>query len=45
MCLAARADAETQVIAGSGHWAMYETPELVNALLLDFHGRASQKHE
>jgi len=40
MCRAARPDVETHVIPASGHWAMYETPEAVNALLLDFHGRA-----
>ena len=36
------ADIETQIIADCGHWAMYECPDAVNALLLDFHGRASQ---
>jgi pimeloyl-ACP methyl ester carboxylesterase len=40
MCRAARPDVETHVIRDCGHWAMYEAPEVVNALLLDFHGRA-----
>jgi len=40
MCRTARPDVETHVISDCGHWAMYEAPETVNALLLDFHGRA-----
>jgi len=40
MCRATRPDVETHVIPACGHWAMYEAPEVVNALLLDFHGRA-----
>ena len=40
-CRAARADVETAVIPDCGHWAMYEAPETVNRLLLDFHGRAA----
>jgi pimeloyl-ACP methyl ester carboxylesterase len=39
MCRAARPDVETHVIPACGHWAMYEAPETVNALLLEFHGR------
>jgi 2-hydroxy-6-oxonona-2,4-dienedioate hydrolase len=39
-CRAARPDVETHVIARCGHWAMYEAPETVNRLMLDFHGRA-----
>ncbi len=41
MCRAIRADVETHVIPACGHWAMYEAPETVNALLLNFHGRTS----
>jgi pimeloyl-ACP methyl ester carboxylesterase len=39
-CRAARPDVESHVIPGCGHWAMYEAPEVVNRLMLDFHGRA-----
>ena len=39
-CRAARPDVETRLIPDCGHWAMYEAPEVVNRLLLDFHGRA-----
>ena len=39
-CRAARPDAVTQVIPGCGHWAMYEAPDTVNQLLIDFHGGA-----
>ena len=39
-CRAARSEVETHIIRDCGHWAMYEAPETVNALLLDFHGRA-----
>lgn len=42
MCHAARPDVQTDIIADCGHWAMYECADTVNALLLDFHGRASQ---
>lgn len=42
LCRAARPDVETHLIPGCGHWAMYEAPEAVNALMLDFHGRACQ---
>jgi pimeloyl-ACP methyl ester carboxylesterase len=42
MCRAARPDIQTQIIPACGHWAMYEAPEVVNALLLDFHGRARE---
>lgn len=40
MCRAARPDVETHVIPDCGHWAMYERPEALNPLLLDFHRRA-----
>ena len=40
MCRAARPDVETHIIPDCGHSAMYEAPEVLNALLLDFHGRA-----
>lgn len=39
-CRAARPDVETRLIPDTGHWAMYEVPEVVNRLMLDFHGRA-----
>jgi len=39
MCRATRPDLETQIIRACGHWAMYEAPKTVNALLLDFHSR------
>lgn len=39
-CRAARPDVRTQVIPDCGHWAMYEAPETVNAMLLSFHGDA-----
>jgi pimeloyl-ACP methyl ester carboxylesterase len=42
MCRAARPDVETHVIPACGHWAMYEAPDTVNTLLLEFHGRAKQ---
>ncbi len=42
MCRATRPDIETQVIPACGHWAMYEAPEVVNALLLDFHRRTHE---
>ena len=37
---ALRPDVVTHVLPGTGHWAMYETPEPVNRLMLDFHGAA-----
>ncbi len=42
MCRETRPGIETRIIPGCGHWAMYEAPETVNALLLDFHGRTHQ---
>ena len=39
-CRAARPDVEAHIIPDCGHWAMYEAPEVVNRLLLSFHGRA-----
>lgn len=40
MCRAARPDIRTELIPDCGHWAMYEAPETVNDLLLDFHASA-----
>jgi pimeloyl-ACP methyl ester carboxylesterase len=40
LCRATRPDVEAHIIPHCGHWAMYEAPEAVNRLLLDFHGRA-----
>ena len=39
-CRAAKPDVETRLIPDCGHWAMYELPEVVNRLMLDFHSRA-----
>ena len=39
-CRAARPDVETRLIPDCGHWAMYEAPDVLNRLLLDFHSRA-----
>jgi pimeloyl-ACP methyl ester carboxylesterase len=39
-CRAARPDLESRIIPDCGHWAMYEAPDAVNRLLLDFHGGA-----
>ena len=41
MCRATRPDVQTHIIPACGHWAMYEEPDTVNALLLEFHGRAA----
>lgn len=38
-CRAARPDLEAHIIPACGHWAMYEAPDEVSRLLLDFHGR------
>lgn len=35
-----RPDVRTEIIPATGHWAMYETPGALNALMLDFHGGA-----
>ena len=40
-CLATRPDAAIRILPDCGHWAMYEAPETVNRLLLDFHGAAA----
>ena len=40
-CRAARPDVQTEIIADCGHWAMYEAPQVVNPLLLDFHRGAT----
>ena len=34
---AAKPDIRTHVVPGAGHWAQYESPDTVNALLLGFH--------
>lgn len=34
------ADARIETIPDCGHWAMYEAPEAVNALMIDFHSNA-----
>jgi 2-hydroxy-6-oxonona-2,4-dienedioate hydrolase len=39
-CRAARPDLESRIVPDCGHWAMYEAPDVVNRVLLDFHGRA-----
>lgn len=39
-CRAAKPDVQTVEIPGCGHWAMYEAPDTVNGLLLEFHARA-----
>ena len=38
LCRAARPDVRIELISDCGHWAMYEAPEVVNDLMLDFHG-------
>lgn len=38
-CRAAREDIEVEVLAGVGHWAMFEGADAVNHLLLGFHQR------
>jgi pimeloyl-ACP methyl ester carboxylesterase len=40
LCRAAKPEVETRLIPDCGHWAMYEAPEAMNRLLLEFHGRA-----
>ena len=40
-CRAAKPDVESAIIPDCGHWAMYEAPDQVNRLLLDFHGRTA----
>lgn len=37
-CRAANPKIQTRLIPDCGHWAMYEAPETVNRMLLDFHG-------
>lgn len=37
LCRAAKADVQTHIIPDCGHWAMYEKPDAVNRLMLDFH--------
>lgn len=41
MCLAARADIETAVVAGCGHWSQYMCAGPINRLLLDFQARGT----
>lgn len=38
-CREARPDIEVELIEGCGHWAMFEAPERINALLREFHVR------
>ncbi|MEM1163275.1 MAG: alpha/beta fold hydrolase [Pseudomonadota bacterium] len=40
-CRAVRPDLADHIIPDCGHWAMYEAPETMNRLLLDFHGSAA----
>lgn len=37
-CRATRPDARIELVRDCGHWAMYERPDAVNRLMLDFHG-------
>ena len=37
-CRARNPTVQAEIIPDCGHWAMYEAPETVNDLLLDFHG-------
>lgn len=37
-CLAVKPDLTHHILADCGHWAMYEAPDRVNALLTGFHG-------
>lgn len=37
-CRAVRPDLRAELIADCGHWAMYERPDEVNRLMLEFHG-------
>jgi len=34
------ADARIETIPACGHWAMYEAPDVLNALMIDFHSTA-----
>lgn len=43
LCRAVKPDVLTEIIRATGHWAMYETPEAVNRILLDFHGNAESR--
>jgi 2-hydroxy-6-oxonona-2,4-dienedioate hydrolase len=38
----ARPDAEFHIVPEAGHWVQYEAPEVVDALLIDFHKRVSK---
>lgn len=40
LCRAVKPDTSAHVIPDCGHWAMFEAPQTVNRLMLDFHGRA-----
>ncbi|MEM9059121.1 MAG: alpha/beta hydrolase [Pseudomonadota bacterium] len=39
-CRALKPDLISHVLPGCGHWAMYEAPDRVNELMLEFHGGA-----
>lgn len=41
LCRAAKPDVQTHLIPACGHWAMYEAPDTLNRLMLEFHGGAS----
>ena len=41
LCRAAKPDVRTELVPDSGHWAMYEAPEAINRLMLEFHGGAA----
>ncbi len=40
-CRALNSSVQARILPDCGHWAMYEAPETVNRLLLDFHGGAA----
>lgn len=40
-CRAQRPDLVDHIIPDCGHWAMYEAPDVINRLMLQFHGEAA----
>ncbi|MEM7210601.1 MAG: alpha/beta hydrolase [Pseudomonadota bacterium] len=38
-CRSVKPDLEAHILPDCGHWAMYEAPERVNDLMIEFHGR------
>ena len=40
-CRAVRPDLRAEIIPNCGHWAMYEAPEALNTLMLNFHNGAA----